>query len=124
MKAMKAMKDIRTLLVEADPVRTEPGLSEADAERMRRVIVSAPRTIQREPAFWPRALAVAAAVVLMVAGGTFVGGRLPDPAPGVTETTVAPAEAGERRQVQFATPGGTRIIWTLDPDFKMREALP
>jgi hypothetical protein len=23
------------------------------------------------------------------------------------------------RQVQYATPGGTRIVWTLDPNFKM-----
>jgi hypothetical protein len=118
------MKDIRALLIEADPVRTEPGMSEANAERMRRVIVSAPPAIQSERAFWPRALAVAAAVVLMVVGGTFVGGKLSGPAPRLAETTTAPAEAGERRQVQFATPGGTRIIWTLDPDFKMREALP
>ena len=23
----------------------------------------------------------------------------------------------ERRQLQFATPGGTRIIWVFDPEF-------
>ena len=23
------------------------------------------------------------------------------------------------RQIQYATPGGTRIVWTLDPDFRM-----
>jgi hypothetical protein len=33
-------------------------------------------------------------------------------------------DAGERRQVQFATPGGTRIIWTLDPEFKLPEVVP
>lgn len=24
-----------------------------------------------------------------------------------------------RRQIQYATPGGTRIVWTLDPNFHM-----
>jgi hypothetical protein len=27
--------------------------------------------------------------------------------------------ADEPRQIQFATPGGTRIIWLLDPQFKL-----
>jgi hypothetical protein len=31
---------------------------------------------------------------------------------------------GERRQLQFATPGGTRIIWTFDSDFSVRETMP
>ena len=26
---------------------------------------------------------------------------------------------GEPRQVQMSTPGGTRIVWTLNPKFKM-----
>ena len=28
------------------------------------------------------------------------------------------------RQLQFATPGGTRIIWHFDPEFSMRGTLP
>ena len=28
------------------------------------------------------------------------------------------------RQVQFATPGGTKIIWQFDPNFTLRETLP
>jgi hypothetical protein len=118
------MRDIRALLTEADPLRTEPGLPEADAARMRRVMLSAPRAVKSEPAFRSPALALAAVVVVMVAGGTFVGGRLPAPEHHATGAVAVPAAAGERRQVQFATPGGTRIIWTLDPDFKMREAMP
>lgn len=122
---MNVMKDIRALLTDADPLQSEPGLSDADAERMRRVILSAPHEIESEQAFWPRALALAAVVILMVVGGTFVGGRLPPPEPNVAGESVAlPTEAGERRQLQFATPGGTRIIWTLDPDFKLREVVP
>jgi hypothetical protein len=36
-------------------------------------------------------------------------------------SAVAPAANAERRQVQFSTPGGTRVIWTLDPEFELRE---
>ena len=32
-------------------------------------------------------------------------------------------DAGERRQVQFSTPGGTRIIWTIDPKFQLNEVI-
>jgi hypothetical protein len=31
---------------------------------------------------------------------------------------------GERRQLQFATPGGTRIIWVFNSEFEMRETMP
>ena len=34
------------------------------------------------------------------------------------------ARPAERRQLQFATPGGTRIIWTFDPDFSVKETDP
>jgi hypothetical protein len=119
------MKDVRAVLTEADPLRREPGLSDADAARMRRVILSEPHQIESERAFWPRALAVAAVVALMIVGGTWVGGRLSPSDPDLTvESATVPDQAGERRQLQFATPGGTRIIWTLDPDFKMREVVP
>jgi hypothetical protein len=34
-----------------------------------------------------------------------------------------PTENG-RRQLQFATPGGTRIIWVFDSDFEVKGTLP
>ena len=36
----------------------------------------------------------------------------------------APVAARERRTVQFTAPGGTRIIWTLDPDFQLPVSEP
>ena len=36
----------------------------------------------------------------------------------------APLAGSERRQIQFATPGGTRIIWQINPDFTLTETLP
>ena len=119
------LKDIRSLLTEADPLRAEPTLSEDDASRMRRVVVSAASVREPRRLFWPRAIAVAALVVLMVAAGTLGGRRSaplePHDASGGAET---PPSIDERRQLQFATPGGTRIIWTLDPQFKIEGAVP
>jgi hypothetical protein len=30
-------------------------------------------------------------------------------------------ESDQRTQVQFSTPGGTRIVWTIDPGFQLTE---
>ena len=64
------------------------------------------------------ALAAFAGAVLMIASlGTQPAGRVgaaPRPEPPGTE----------RRQIHFATPGGTRIIWELNPRFTLQEALP
>ena len=34
------------------------------------------------------------------------------------------APAPERQQLQFSTPGGTRIIWVFDPGFEVKGTLP
>ena len=31
---------------------------------------------------------------------------------------------GDRRQLQFATPGGTRIIWIFDQNLRLQESMP
>ena len=120
---MKA-KNMRSILEAADPVPREPGLSDSDAARMRQVIVSVPGVT--EPArIWFPTVAVAAVAALLVVGGTIAGLRRPATEPHVAQKAVAiPIDAGERRQVQFATPGGTRIIWTLDPAFEVGGMVP
>jgi hypothetical protein len=40
--------------------------------------------------------------------------RMPAPPPAPISAT----------QLQFRTPGGTRIIWTIDPSFQLRGTLP
>jgi hypothetical protein len=131
------MKDLRSILKESDPLRHEPPLSEGDAARMRRAVVNAAGKEHPAP-LWRGALAFAAIVLLLVAVGRLAGpfdsrggnrSLRTAPAPRSAERTAphtAPAVAGqvERRQVQFATPGGTRIIWTLDPEFKIQEVVP
>ena len=118
------MTDVRSLLERADPLRSENGLSEADAARMRHAILSLPPGVQSSRMFWPRAAAVAAVVLMMVVV-TVASLRRPANVPLPVEKAVAdPAGVGERLQLQFATPGGTRIIWTLDPEFKVGGVAP
>lgn len=117
------MKNLRATLEAADPVRDEPALATTDAREMRRVVLGA--VVVPSPLSLPRALPVAALVVMMIVAGMAAGRRFTAALPqaGGEAVPSAPAD-GERRQVQFATPGGTKIIWTIDPDFQMRGVLP
>ena len=115
------MKDMRSLLEEADPLRREPELSQSEAARMRAVVVSAARQPVRSSPFWSGAFAMAAAAALILITGT-LGERRPKKAVvNENEPAVVTVASGERRQLQFSTPGGTRVIWTLDPEFQLRE---
>lgn len=118
------MTNLRRLLEDADPLRREPALPTADAGAIRRAMLAA---LESAPAsFFPRALSVAALVVVMIVAGAVAGQRLSVREP--FQAAVLPGASidagGERRQVQFATPGGTRIIWTIDPDFQLGEVMP
>ena len=101
----------------------DPGLERMDADtaaRLREVVVRAARTSAPLRAVWPMRVALAAfgCVVLMM---SIVGTQRPvDVRPG----GIAPVAGAERRQIQFATPGGTRIIWELNPKFSLTETLP
>ena len=124
------MKNLRELLQESDPVRNGPGLSTAEAREIRRAMLGAMETMPS--LFFPRTLPVAALVVVMIVAGATAGRRLTAPpsaqaangAGGASADWLNPGDPLERRQVQFATPGGTRIIWTIDPNFQMREVMP
>ena len=120
----RAADEIHTLLKAADPLRDEPPLPAADVERMRHVVLNAELPAASSLTFWPRALAAAALVVLIVLGGVISRKRGGSPEPGEATKVAAPAEPAERRQLQFETPGGTRIIWTLDPEFKLEGVAP
>jgi hypothetical protein len=117
------MDDLQARLRDADPLRTEGGLSVDDADAMRRRVIEA---IDHQPAaniFWPRPMLLAATVALTLVTGVVVGRRLPPPDTTMRASTsggaatIASAGPVDRRQLQFATPGGTRIIWVFDPEF-------
>lgn len=126
---------VRARLRQGDPAEGDAGLTPEEASAMRRVVVSS--TAERPViGFGPltlfgfglwRATAVGALGTAAVAVGVLLqngndlrwlrpGGQLPGE-PKATQTT--PGRPDEARQIQFSTPGGTRIIWLLDPAFKL-----
>ena len=88
------------------------------AARMRDAVVRVARS-RRTASVWPMRLALAAfacVVMLLSVGGTR------HPVSALPHT--APLAGFERRQIQFATPGGTRIIWEINPGFTLGETIP
>ena len=131
----RPMTELRRLLEAADPVRHEPELPDEAAARIRAAMLAAAASGRPAPVFHRSMLALAAALVLMVAAGILATRRLPAPssvsvpqpeaiAAPATPASPASDDSSERRQLQFATPGGTRIIWTLDPQFKLEGTVP
>ena len=118
------MKDVRAQLRDADPVRAEPALPADEALRMRRRVLAAAGPAARSLG-WRRALAAAALVAMMIGAGSLAGRRMARGLADASRAATPPAvvAATDRLQVQFATPGGTRIIWTINPQFHLNEVL-
>jgi hypothetical protein len=125
------MTNWQRLLREGDPaadaVMPEPAanaaMSEDDAQSIRRVVVAAVQESTTASRWWSQPLALAAMVVLMFVSGAIAGHRL-TPRPLAPVPAQAPPAPEEPRQLQFATPGGTRIIWTFNPEFDRKESIP
>ena len=116
------MTDIHDRLRDADPVLTEPGLTAEDAAAIRRRVIDAARQPHPAVVEWKRTLALAATVALIAGLGIDSARRTPRQGERQTPVTAAPPPAGTTRtQLHFSTPGGTRIIWTLDPGFQLTE---
>lgn len=125
------MIDLSTLLKDADPVAREGPLSPDDAQRMRRDTLAALPDAARARPFWRRPLTFAAAAAMLMTVITVAGHRGKS-APTVDDPSMPPARVADAgasgststRQLQFATPGGTRIIWIFDENLRLQEALP
>jgi hypothetical protein len=125
------MKNLADILREGDPA-ADSELSPMQVNAMRRVVLDATRRrsnlidVARTP--WHQPLAMATMVALMIAAGIITGRRLAiddaEAPGGPGNDTVRTAPADQKRQLQFSTPGGTRIIWVFDPEFTMKETLP
>lgn len=116
------MKSLRILLREGDPVEREPALTPDDVERMRRTVLAS--AVSARPRDWTMRVALAAALSLLVGVGAWLGHattrqRTVPQLPAGPDRTAA-AQGDSKRQVQFATPGGTRIIWVFDSNFDVR----
>jgi hypothetical protein len=118
------MKDLGQPLRDADPLAREGRMSSDEVSRMWRAVVDAARDAPADiPAWWPRPMLVAATVVVTLAAGVAAGRWLPlqssaiDRAGATVAASASAPPSRERRQLQFASPGGTRIIWVFDSDF-------
>ncbi len=116
------MKDLQTLLRDADPVARESGLPPDAVSRLRHAVIAAAHAAPERQVFWGRQLAMAACLAVLVLTGVVAAHRVPSAVRDVPRAATS-AGSGQRTQIHFATPGGTRIVWTLDPGFQLRETM-
>jgi hypothetical protein len=116
------MKDLRALLRDADPVVREPGLPHETVAELRRNVLAAAHPPAVRPVLWARQLAMAACLTLIVVAGLVTAHRVPPAVRDVPAPATSTA-SDQRTQIHFSTPGGTRVVWTLDPGFQLRETL-
>jgi hypothetical protein len=129
------MTDWKTRLRDSDPAR-HAELSAADVHRIRSVVLSAAHAVEPSAAFvWPRAFVVTTAALTLTCAVALVAlqqnlSELRREAAVATsdravDAVVDTADASaQRQQLQFATPGGTRIIWVFDSEFEIKGTLP
>jgi hypothetical protein len=114
------MNDLRERLKSADPAVDGGPLTDFDAQRMRRVIVESVRERTSSRAItWKTSWA--AITLLVAASAVFAIVRWREPrvnAPVAPTSDAAPVTRESTRQLQFVAPGGTRVIWIFNPDFK------
>jgi hypothetical protein len=114
------MNDLRERLKSADPAVGEGPLSDVEAQRMRRAIVAAAREQTSSRAIaWKTSWA--ALTVVVAASAVFAIARWREPrvtAPVAPTSDAVPMTRESTRQLQFVAPGGTRVIWVFNADFK------
>ena len=121
------MSDVGDRLRSADPVDGEPPPSAEDLRRMRHAVTAAARDARPARAWGRPAWIAAVTAVVMVAGvsvdqlrraqGRGASVASPRDAPGASAMSTGLAR--QRRQLQFVTPGGTRVIWVFDSEFEI-----
>ena len=115
------MNDLRDRLQDADPVAREAPLAEHDAQQMRRAIVAAADAHGSSVVGWRRTSWATASVVIAVTVAIGISRWFePRDEPRVNAAREVPASGAResRRQLQLITPGGTRVIWVFNEDFK------
>jgi hypothetical protein len=122
----------RRVLPDGLGVASDEPLSAESASAMRRIVVAEARAHAHDEASWSSRSAVvfALTVLLMIAAGVTVGRRIGSSAPGPADadakmSVVVPVPSPPPpRQLQFATPGGTRIIWVFNSDLELKVTNP
>ena len=98
------MTDLRTLLRQHDPARGAT-LTDEDRHRIRAAMLATEGGHPTRPFLRP----ILATLMMLVVLGTITYGL-------VRRHNDPPIEP---RRVEYTTPGGTRVIWMLDPSFRM-----
>jgi hypothetical protein len=134
------MTDWRTAMRDVVEQDAQDSLSTDAAQEMRRVVMAAAanHVTERSKSSWMRPVFVAATAVAIIAVGVAAGLRLDlsiesdhagsgktlPPVTGQPGSVSDGASAGEpNRQLQFLTPGGTRIIWVFNSDLDLKATL-
>ncbi len=111
---------IRELLRRGDPAADgcDPGTEEVRQMR-RRVLRAVPSPGLRAVRPLPALAASVLVVVLVALGWNLMRPGTPAPVqePEAFAGPVGPQPERRTRQIQFSTPGGTRVVWILDSDF-------
>jgi hypothetical protein len=116
--------DLRELLKEGDPVVHEPAMAPDEMEWMRHLVVAAEG--EKPSASWTMRVAYASAFAVVIGVSAWLNYETTSRDAAVAADARSPGPSGpglartERRQLQFATPGGTRVIWVFDSKFEMR----
>ena len=115
--------DLTRLLQRHDPLADDSGLDPLQTAEMRRSVLA---TIpEKSFGIWRQLTpALSAAALLALALGIAWWPASPDPAPPTPlpqgEATYLPEcefRGRENRKIQYETPGGTLVVWVLDPNF-------
>jgi hypothetical protein len=130
------MTDWRTAMRDTARRDEQDELSPGEADAMRRLVVAAAGQRAETPAAspWLRPMFVVATVAALIAVGTVtaiktdLSGRSSS---ALTDTTLPTSTSARNssaestvdassRQLQFSTPGGTRIIWVFNSDLNLK----
>lgn len=115
----------QTLLRDNDPAAAHGArLEPHEVDALRRAAVDAARAPRPAPLRWQQPLAMAAVIVLMIGTGVLAGRRAAERDIVAPPVAASPAQAPGEQQLQFSTPGGTRIIWVFNPEFELKETIP
>lgn len=104
-------EEIGRRLREGDPLKGARPLDDRRVAAMRSTILREARTARPVPVLRFALAGALAAIAVWVA---FRWAPLPPPAPSAVETA---RQERQTRQMQFTTPGGTRVVWVFDSEF-------
>ena len=118
------MNDLRHALRDGDPLVQDPGMSAADVQRMRTAVLATAAQPRSSMGWWPQPVVVTATLILACGAGIVLGRRFPPRIETAARVGVE-ATAPVRRQLQFETKGGTRVIWVLNSELDLgKDPLP